>query len=175
MQATVPDSVIEQFTTARILATRLQTGDLAELSAMNLDPLVMRTLGGMRSPALSLHSVRENIAHWHAHSYGMWILRDPVSKDFIGRGMLRRTFISDRPETEIGYALLSRYWGQGLATEFVRKAAELAFAHPGITTLVAYTLPENTGSQRVLEKLGGRLEGEVEHVGLRHFLYRITR
>jgi [ribosomal protein S5]-alanine N-acetyltransferase len=38
---------------------------------------------------------------------------------------------------------------------------------------VAFTLPDNVASRRVMEKVGFRYEREVEHVDLPHVLYRL--
>jgi RimJ/RimL family protein N-acetyltransferase len=39
---------------------------------------------------------------------------------------------------------------------------------------VAFTLPTNTGSRRVMEKLGFHYEREISRAGLAHVLYRLT-
>jgi RimJ/RimL family protein N-acetyltransferase len=60
----------------------------------------------------------------------------------------------DHPD--IGYAFLERHAGKGYATE----AARVVLAHArevlGHRTILAITTPDNTSSQRVLEKIGLR-------------------
>ena len=55
---------------------------------------------------------------------------------------------------EIGYGLLPKYWGKGYATEAVIAAVEWALRQPGVMRIEAETEPDNTASQRVLEKSG---------------------
>ena len=43
---------------------------------------------------------------------------------------------------------------------------------PALQRVVAYTLPDNWASRRVMEKAGFAYERDVMHVGLRHVLYR---
>lgn len=56
----------------------------------------------------------------------------------------------------LGYRLRRSAWGQGLATEGSRLLLENAFADPRVSQVVATTMAVNTGSMRVMEKLGMR-------------------
>jgi ribosomal-protein-alanine N-acetyltransferase len=40
--------------------------------------------------------------------------------------------------------------------------------------VVAFTLPTNWASRRVMEKVGFTFERDIVHAGLRHVLYRIA-
>ena len=42
-------------------------------------------------------------------------------------------------------------------------------------SVVAFTLPDNTASRRVMEKLGMTYERDIVHADLPHVLYRSTR
>lgn len=59
----------------------------------------------------------------------------------------------------VGYSMVPAWRGRGLATRAVRLLALWAFAETGVARLVAGTLPDNVGSQRVLHKTGFRREG----------------
>ncbi|PZF90476.1 GNAT family N-acetyltransferase [Micromonospora deserti] len=65
----------------------------------------------------------------------------------------------DAGEATIGYALLPSARGRGTATRAVRLLAGWAFGPAGIARLAAGTMPENTASHRVLERVGFRREG----------------
>ncbi|MFC0508173.1 GNAT family N-acetyltransferase [Micromonospora costi] len=62
-------------------------------------------------------------------------------------------------EGSLGYALLPAWRGRGYATRAVRLLAAWAFGPAGLARLAAATMPDNVGSQRVLEKVGFRREG----------------
>jgi RimJ/RimL family protein N-acetyltransferase len=64
------------------------------------------------------------------------------------------------------------YWGQGYATELGAAAVELAFGPLGLDSVVAYTLPHNLASRRVMDKLGFSYEREIVYADLPHVLYR---
>ncbi|TDC72899.1 GNAT family N-acetyltransferase [Micromonospora sp. KC606] len=62
-------------------------------------------------------------------------------------------------EGGVGYALSPGWRGRGYATRALRLLAGWAFGPVGMARLVAGTLPANTASHRVLEKVGFRREG----------------
>jgi RimJ/RimL family protein N-acetyltransferase len=63
-------------------------------------------------------------------------------------------------------------WGQGLATELAHAAVDVAAEPLHLREIVAFTLPDNLASRRVMEKAGFTYERNVIHVGLPHVLYR---
>jgi len=60
---------------------------------------------------------------------------------------------------EIGYDLSPDCWGQGYMTEALRAAIDNAFTRMNLYRIDALVHVENTGSNRILQKLGFRLEG----------------
>ena len=75
-------------------------------------------------------------------------------------------------EVELAYALRSEYWGRGLATELARAAVAVGFERLGLREIVAFTLPTNRASWRVMEKTGFEYERDFVHRGLPHVIYR---
>ncbi len=76
---------------------------------------------------------------------------------------------------EIGYSLVRRQWGKGLAREAVRLAIGYLFEVEGYRRIFADTDPDNAPSNKLLTQLGftleGRLRGEWEtHIGVRDSL-----
>lgn len=62
---------------------------------------------------------------------------------------------------DIGFALLPSFEGKGYAYEAALKLKELAFTEFHLSKLNGITLPENTTSRKLLEKLGLQLEGTI--------------
>lgn len=60
----------------------------------------------------------------------------------------------DPSEIEIYYGLSRQHWGRGLATEAAEAMMHYAFETVGLERMVAVVRPENSGSVRVIEKLG---------------------
>ncbi len=63
--------------------------------------------------------------------------------------------------------------GQGLATEFAAAAIAAAFQKPEVTTIHATVMPQNSASERVLKKVGMRLQAYLPERDRLH--YRIDR
>jgi RimJ/RimL family protein N-acetyltransferase len=152
--------------------------DAEALRGLFGDPLVAKTLwpgslGGPRTSGQVEHMLAEYVDHWDRYGYGPWLFFDRVTGEPVGRGGLRRTTIAGREETEVGWAVVSERWGQGLATEMGRAGVAAGFGAVGLRELVSFTLPGNAASRRVMEKVGFVYEGETEHAGLPHVLYRL--
>lgn len=66
-----------------------------------------------------------------------------------------------RQTAEIGYYIAEPYWGKGYMTQAVRLACEYVFTRSDILRIYAEPFAHNSGSCRVLEKAGFRLEGTL--------------
>jgi ribosomal-protein-alanine N-acetyltransferase len=163
----------DRLQTERIVASRLRESDLKLLRQMDTDARIMKTLGGIRSKDATVAYLRNNLMHWDEYGFGLWILRSPQDGAFMGRAAVRHVHIAGNDEIEIGYALLPEYWGKGLATEIASKMAHTAFSGLLASDLVAFTLPDNLASRRVIEKIGGKFEKETTYQKYPHLLYRI--
>lgn len=168
--------MVETFETDRLRAHRVRHDDLDDLVRMHTDPAVMATLGGK---AWSFDETRAFLDrlndHWDSHGYGVWTVREKGSDRFLGRAGLRRKTIDGFTETELLYAYMPDVWDQGVATEVARAVVDLSFGRLKFPSLVAFTLPSNAGSRRVMEKSGFTYERDFIHAGMLHVLYRQRR
>jgi RimJ/RimL family protein N-acetyltransferase len=105
----------------------------------------------------------------------MWLLRDRETGEAVGRGGLQYTYTAGLNDVEAGWAIVPERWGQGLATELAQACVEVAFDQLDLLEIVAFTLPTNLASRRVMEKSGFVYERDIIHVGLPHVLYRRRR
>ena len=105
----------------------------------------------------------------------MWLVRDKTTGEAVGRGGLQWTYVAELHEVEAGWAIVPERWGDGLATELALASVEAGFGHVGLSEIVAFTLPSNVASQRVMEKAGFLYEREIIHATLPHVLYRRPR
>ncbi len=67
---------------------------------------------------------------------------------------------------EIGYAIVPAYRRRGLATETAQGLIDNAFAHAHVKRVDAHTLAEPNPSTKVLEKVGMKFAGAVDHPNL---------
>ncbi|KAK6915485.1 GNAT domain [Dillenia turbinata] len=91
----------------------------------------------------------------------------------------------DRCRADMGYAIATKYWGQGITTIAVKMAVPLVFKElPDLVRLQAHTAIENKASQRVLEKVGfckegvlrkyTYLKGNIKDLAMYSFLIKIV-
>jgi RimJ/RimL family protein N-acetyltransferase len=168
-------TAIDRVETERTVCERLAPEHAPEFSALMRDPRVARTLwptGTPPSEAEVLELLARKIEHWERYAFGHWLLRDRAADATIGRGGLQHALVEGVDEVEAGWAIAPERWGQGLATELALASVDVGFGHLGLTEIVAFALPDNVASRRVMEKAGFSYERDIEHVGLPHVLYR---
>lgn len=166
---------LENLQTPRLLLRRMTTDDLDDLTRMHLDPRVMATLGGIRSPEQTREWLEQKVEHWRQHGFGLWLARERQTGQFAGRGGLQHVEIDGRDEIEVGYSFLPDFWGRGLATELARESIRVAFTVLNLPELVCFTLKTNRASKRVMQKAGFRYERDLLYKDLPHILYRLPR
>jgi ribosomal-protein-alanine N-acetyltransferase len=168
-------ATIERVETERMVLERLRPEHAAGLSRLLRDPRVAATLsptGEPPSEAELIGRLAAKIEHWDRHGFGMWAALDGTTGEMVGRGGLQHTFTAAMNDVEAGWAVVPERWGQGLATELAHACVEVAFEHLGLLELVAFTLPDNVASRRVMEKAGFTYDRDIVHAGLPHVLYR---
>jgi len=143
------------------------------------DPLVAEWIwpgerGGARTPAQAEKILARFARGWAENGIGWWYLRRRDDDVYVGEVGLQHATVDDAPAVEIGWTLLSAHWGRGYATEAARAALAHGFDTLGFDEIVAFTLPHNRASRRVMERLGMSYEGATTHAGLPHVLYRIA-
>ncbi|MCH7592557.1 MAG: GNAT family N-acetyltransferase, partial [Planctomycetes bacterium] len=164
---------IESIETPRLTGLHVRDDDFTDLVAMGKDAVVMATLGGVRTEQQTREHLDKSIEHWNVHGFGFWIFRDKTNGKTVGRGGLRRGHFGGNDEVEVAYALSAEFWGKGLATEIARASVDIAFDQVDLNELVAFTLPTNVASRRVMEKAGFNYERDIVHADLPHVLYRL--
>ncbi|NDJ75254.1 MAG: GNAT family N-acetyltransferase [Chloroflexi bacterium] len=165
-----------EITTARLRLRAFTLDDVpAYHAAVFSDPDVMRYLpGGEPRPLEAAEkAVQHFTASWQQHDLGLWAVIQRADDTLIGHCGLQ--YIPDTPYIEVGYVLAKPYWGQGLATEAARAALRFGFEQRGLDRIVAVFVPENTGSERVMIKLGMKNQGLLQAYGTDLPCYTITR
>ncbi len=93
-----------------------------------------------------------------------WIIEDIASKRMAGA--IRYNWFARKAKCgEIGYELHPDFWGKGLMSEAAAAVAVCGHRVFRLNRIEAWTLPGNTGSDRVLEKAGFRYEGTLRQKG----------
>jgi RimJ/RimL family protein N-acetyltransferase len=69
-------------------------------------------------------------------------------------------------ECELGYTFDPAVWGQGFASEAARCVRDYARDVLRLSYAISAIHPQNVRSQRVAERSGARLDGQMEVIGL---------
>ncbi len=104
----------------------------------------------------------------------IWGIFNKADGDFIGTCLLR-PFTYDATKTELGYSIERKYWNKGIGTEMAAAMIDYAFKEMSSDQVVAVTIPENIGSQRVLEKAGFKKMENMMRDGLELAYFEFER
>ncbi len=163
-----------QLETERLILRMWREADFEAYAGICADPEVMRYLGG--KPYTRLEAWRHMaylVGHWHLRGYGHWAVEEKASGRLIGRLGLQNP--EGWPGFEIGWTLARDSWGKGYATEGARRALEYAFTEMGRGHVISLIHPENRASIRVAERLGEKVEGKTEVLGIGVLIYGVSR
>jgi [ribosomal protein S5]-alanine N-acetyltransferase len=89
-----------------------------------------------------------------------WKIVDKATGENIGVVSVYK-FMPEHRKAELGYWLLPRFWGQGIAVEVIKTVIDYWQQNKGLHRLEAYVEEENVGSIRVMEKLHFTHEGTL--------------
>lgn len=170
--------------TERLRLRRWLPEDRPEFARLNADPRVVEFLPKPLSREESDALADRIEAHFEQHGFGLWAVEIPGGASlagFIGLS-IPRFEAPFTPCVEIGWRLAAEQWGRGYASEGARAALEFGLGPLGLPEIVSFTVPENTRSRRVMEKIGMRHSpaDDFDHPVLpaghrlrRHVLYRL--
>jgi ribosomal-protein-alanine N-acetyltransferase len=147
-------------TTARLRLRWMDERDAAGHYAVFADPAVARYWSSepwtdIAQAEAAIAATLANYADGSGVRFGIELL---ATGELIGNASLHHFFEQNR-RCEIGYALASKFWGQGYATEALAALLDYGFQSLDLNRVEADIDPRNVGSARVLEKLGFRKEG----------------
>ncbi|MBY0418421.1 MAG: GNAT family N-acetyltransferase [Pararheinheimera sp.] len=147
--------------TARLTLRELQLTDAAFALRLYNDPSFLQHIGdkGVRTVEDAENNLQQGaMASYSQHGYGMWLVEDKHGQAIGLCGLIKRDFLA---ETDLGYAYLPEFFGQGYAYEAATAVLAYAAEHTALKTIVAIVSPDNLASKSLLEKLGFLQDGQV--------------
>ncbi len=170
--------------TKRLILRTWQREDLSDFAAMNADPDVMRFFPAPLTANESGLLFERLIRHFELKGFGLFALELKSRPGLIGfTGLSTVTFTAPFGEDiELGWRIMREYQGNGYATEAANAAKNYGFDVLGLKSLVAFTVPTNLPSRRVMEKIGmvHNPDDDFDHPRVpehhplrRHVLYRV--
>ena len=161
--------------TARLILRPFVQSDLDALAEIFGDHRVMRYLpaGQGISRERTQVALSRYIESWETRGHGLNAVIEKTNQKLIGHcGLVRLEYTE---EIELAYGYAHSHWGQGYATEAARATVAFGFDLLGLKQIVAIVVPENTASQRVLEKLGMQYVRQASFYNLNVRYFRLTQ
>lgn len=109
------------------------------------------------------------LGHWALRGYGMWAVEQKDSGEFIGRIGLHNP--EGWPDLEVGWMLMPEHQHHGYATEAARAALDFAFSEIKALRAISLIRMENTASERLARRLGGRQATTIDFLGNSTLVY----
>ncbi len=169
---------LNSFDTARMIARRPSEADFPLFRAIHTDAETMKMLsedGSVLTKKQSREVLNRHLVHWDANEFGIWLFSELSNGENIGYCGLRNYKLGSRPETELFYGLRSKFFRMGYGIEMARAVVDAGFRNLDLPSVIAFTLADNAASRALMIKLGMQYEGAIEHAGMPHVLYRLTR
>lgn len=145
--------------TDRFFLREILPTDVEGLYELDSDPEVHQFLGN--KPISDRRQIIDVInfirQQYNDNGIGRWAIIDKKTNAFIGWTGLK--FVTDSTNNHInfydlGYRLIRKYWGQGIATETAIAALDYAFTILKVEEVFAAASCKNIGSNKILQKIG---------------------
>jgi RimJ/RimL family protein N-acetyltransferase len=147
--------------TVRLTLRKLQLSDAEFVLKLYNDPSFLQHIGdkGVRTVAQAIQNLQQGaIASYVQHGYGMWLVENQQGQSIGLCGLIKRDFLN---ETDLGYAYLPEFFGQGYAFEAALAVLKYAKERTALSTVVAIVSEANAASKALLTKLGFVQHGQV--------------
>lgn len=174
-----------QIDTQRLLLRQWRVADREPFAALNADPDVMAYFKAPMTREASDAMADQCEQLIAERRWGVWACEIKATREFIGCIGLNipRDDLPISPCVEILWRLARAHWSQGFATEAARSALQIGFEVVELPEIVSFTVPSNTRSRAVMERLGMQMDAaRFEHPGVpaghplrTHCNYRLSR
>ena len=145
--------------TERLIIREILPTDIDGMFELDADPEVHRYLWNKPSTtkAQILDTINYIRQQYQDHGIGRWAIIDKKTNEFMGWTGLK--FVTDTVNGQqnfydLGYRLIRRYWGQGIASESALASRDYAFNVLNVNTLYASANCDNKASNAILQKVG---------------------
>jgi [ribosomal protein S5]-alanine N-acetyltransferase len=164
--------------TERFFLREILLTDVDAMFKLDTDPEVHQYLGN--KPVTDKKHVIEIInfirQQYVDNGIGRWAIIDKKNNDFVGWTGLK--FVTNTTNNhshyyDLGYRLIKKYWGQGIATETAIATLNFAFNELNIDAVYAIADCGNDGSNKILKKIGLHLIEKFDLNGIEHNWYKI--
>ncbi|MEI9903551.1 MAG: GNAT family N-acetyltransferase [Asticcacaulis sp.] len=143
--------------TERLILRPPVAEDFDGFCAFTGDAETMKHLGGVVSPAVTWRIMTSVAGAWHLHGFHMFSVIEKASRAWIGR--IGALYPHHWPDREVGWGLISAYWGKGYAKEAAAASMDFVFDRLGWDHVIHTIAPDNQASAAVATRLGSYNQG----------------
>lgn len=158
---------MDELETERLKLRAWIEDDIEPLARILADPQVMRFIGdghpcSREEGVVWWEKIRRR---WEEDGFDVWAAVLKQTDGLVGWiGLAVSDWLPElMSATEVGWLLDRRYWGRGLATEGGAASLAYAFGTLDVERVVSICHSANTASERVMQRLGMRREGDSIH------------
>jgi RimJ/RimL family protein N-acetyltransferase len=168
----------EIITTERFLIRPLIAADVTGIFELDSNANVHTFLG--KQPIKTMDEAAKTVAfiqkQYEDFGIGRWAVVDKHSKEFIGWTGFK--FINEPINKhlnyyDLGYRLLERHWGKGIATETAKACVKYGFEILGFKEIFGICDSGNSASKKILQKCGLKLLDTFMYQGTPHYWFRL--
>lgn len=146
----------KQLETERLILRRFTKNDIEKVyKSYATDPLTSRYLSWEPHESIETTQkyIEKIISKYEEDSYFDWLVELKDTNEIIG-GLTVVTFSEKNSTAEIGYCYSSKFWGNGYASEALRKVIEFLLLEVGVRLIEARHISGNPASGKVMQKAG---------------------
>ena len=122
---------------------------------------------------MSAYWIDKQLNRYKDKRYGLQALFDKKTGELVGQCGLLTQDIGGKQELEVGYHILPKYRGMGLAPEAARMFINFAFENNQASSIISIIETTNINSQKVADKNGLVRAKQTVWNQLQIFIYRI--
>lgn len=146
--------------TPRLLLRPPRIEDFDGYAELLGDEEAARHIGGHMVRAAAWRKFLQQPGAWAVQGFGMFSVLDKATGEWFGQCGPWRP--EGWPGNEVGWSFRRAIWGKGYATEAAVAAMDWAFANLGWQDVIHCIAKENIASQRLAQRLGSRVLGQVQ-------------
>lgn len=161
--------------TTRLLLRKFTPADLEPLIAMRCVPEVGKYLGGekLQNAKAITGRMQAYTDSYEKNGFGVCAMIWRETGEFFGWSGLQP--LDGTTEIEVGYGMKQEFWRRGIGLECAEAWLDFGFYEKNLNRIVALAEPNNTGSWRIMEKLGMTYEKTEFHYDMKCKFYAISK
>ncbi len=166
--------------TQRFILREIELTDVDGMFELDSNPEVHKYLGNktVSSKEEMLKVIAFIRQQYVENGIGRWAIIDKENNAFVGWSGLK--FVTENTNNhqnyyDLGYRLIPKYWGKGIATETATASVEYAFNELDCKEIFAIADVDNIGSNQILQKVGLKFIETFDEKGIEHNWYRLSK